>query len=244
MRQTRHFKKALLTMAMLLSLTMAETATEGQEGTQAEEQGPQVKYLLFREDCFEKFSKFDLADSECITFTFSKLVGYLIIAGATIFKLPQIQKIVSKNSVEGISSFGLYFETIGFINTLTYSRHLQLDFSVYGETFLVISQNVIIIYLIWQKSKNVGLIEKILAGSFMSSYFCVLFQDTQVPEHVWTYVSSSTLFLNILSRLPQIVEICRNGSTGQLAFATCFLAWAGSIGRLSTVLIEADNLLY
>ena len=107
--------------------------------------------------------------------TFSKLIGYLIIAGATVFKLPQIMKIQNSGSVEGLSATSLYFETIGFINTLTYSKHLNLDLSVYGETFLVIAQNVIIIYLIWTKSKDIGFLEKIVMGSFMSTQFAILF---------------------------------------------------------------------
>ena len=83
-----------------------------------------------------------------------------------------------------------------------------------------------------------------IAGSFMTTQFCVLLQDTQVPEQVWHVVASSTVFLNVLARLPQIITICREGSTGSLAFATQFLSCAGSVARLITVLIESDDLMY
>ena len=48
-----------------------------------------VKYWIFREDCFEKFfDKQDFSDQSCLKFSFSKLIGYAIITGSTILKLP------------------------------------------------------------------------------------------------------------------------------------------------------------
>ena len=55
-----------------------------------------VKYMLFREDCFDAFFvRFDFfSDMTCHMFSFSKLVGYAIITGSIIFKLPQIMIIL------------------------------------------------------------------------------------------------------------------------------------------------------
>jgi mannose-P-dolichol utilization defect protein 1 len=204
---TRLLQILLLALIAFTTFTSAEEVqvTESTDGKKTEVPVLNFRYLLFREDCLDKFSQMDFSDGDCVALTFSKFIGYLIIAGATVFKLPQIMKIQNSGSVEGLSATSLYFETIGFINTLTYSKHLNLDLSVYGETFLVIAQNVIIIYLIWTKAKDIGFLEKIVMGSFMSTQFAILFQDTQVPVEVWTIVASSTVFINMLSRLPQII---------------------------------------
>ena len=77
----------LCVMALMLCSTWAEEVTTDSSSEEAK-QGPGTVYLLFREDCMEKFSQMDLSDSECITYSFSKLVGYLIIAGACFFKIP------------------------------------------------------------------------------------------------------------------------------------------------------------
>ena len=75
-----------------------------------------TKYLIFREDCFESFLRYDFfSDPTCMKFSFSKLLGYTIVAGATIYKVPQIQKLLSSKSAKGVSSVSYYFETIGFI---------------------------------------------------------------------------------------------------------------------------------
>lgn len=47
-----------------------------------------TKYGLFREDCFDRFLALDLSDTECIKFTFSKGIGFAIVAGACILKVP------------------------------------------------------------------------------------------------------------------------------------------------------------
>lgn len=48
----------------------------------------------------------------------------------------------------------------------------------------------------------------------------------------------------LLSRLPQIFQNWQAKSTGQLAFITFFLSWAGTIARTGTVLFESDDFLY
>ena len=52
-------------------------------------------------------------------------------------------------SSKGISTQSYYFETLVFVNTLAYSRHLDLPISVYGETIIIIAQNIFIIALIY-----------------------------------------------------------------------------------------------
>jgi mannose-P-dolichol utilization defect protein 1 len=47
---------------------------------------------------------------ECLKFTISKGIGIAIVAGSSILKLPQIIKIVSGKSVEGLSSISYYIE--------------------------------------------------------------------------------------------------------------------------------------
>lgn len=72
---------------------------------------PPLKWFVFREDCFDTFfTKHDFLNSECIKFTISKLIGYLIIAGAFILKVPQILKILKSKSVAGLSKYMFYIE--------------------------------------------------------------------------------------------------------------------------------------
>jgi mannose-P-dolichol utilization defect protein 1 len=71
---------------------------------------PVMKYYIFSEDCYNKFLAQDFSDQQCIKFTISKAIGLAIVAGSSILKVPQILKIVSNGSVEGISSLTYYIE--------------------------------------------------------------------------------------------------------------------------------------
>ena len=71
---------------------------------------PPMKFFIFREDCFEQYMKYEFKDMDCLKFTISKGIGFAIVVGSSIVKLPQIIKILQKSSVEGISQFTLYIE--------------------------------------------------------------------------------------------------------------------------------------
>jgi hypothetical protein len=50
-----------------------------------------AKYFIFREDCFDKFVSDTvgfITDADCMKFTISKGIGFAIVAGSSILKLP------------------------------------------------------------------------------------------------------------------------------------------------------------
>ena len=121
---------------------------------------------------------------------------------------------------------------------------MSLDFSVYGDTILIIAQNSVVILLIWQYSEGVSIVEKAAVGALLSGYLVVLVQDTMVTDEIWAVIQSFAIAMVILSRAPQIATIFSEGSTGALSLVTVFLGWAGSLSRLATVLIESDDFKY
>jgi len=161
-------------------------------------------YGIFRQDCFEAFSQYDFGNTECLKFSFSKLIGMVIIAGAFILKVPQIIKIVKSNSTAGISTTSYYLETINFANTAALSIHLGLQFSVYGETLVILVQNGIIILLMWSINKSISLVEKLGFLAFFGGFCYIVFEGSLVPEEAWALMSSANILLNISSRIPQV----------------------------------------
>ncbi len=82
-----------------------------------------TKYWIFREDCFDKLIAFDL-DKECIIFTVLKGLGFGIVAGSCLFKLPQIGKMMAAKSADGVPAISLYAEFINLIGLLGNSLRL------------------------------------------------------------------------------------------------------------------------
>ena len=104
--------------------------------------------------------------------------------------------------MDGISAVSYYTEIIGFVNTAAFSMHLNLPFLVYGETLIIIMQNLAIVLLIWKYDKSIGLAEKVIFATAIMTYQFVLFSDTMIPEDSWVLISSSTMVFNMMSRLP------------------------------------------
>ena len=130
----------LATAALLLAFCMTAFANQVVPEEESHKVAAPIKYLIFREDCFESFfTRFDFtSDPNCLKFSFSKLVGYLIIGGSVILKLPQIINMLKAGSSKGVAASSYYFETIAMLHVLAMSRHANLPFSVYGETISIL----------------------------------------------------------------------------------------------------------
>ena len=128
-------KLALIVVFLALSSTVAYAADFDMAKLQS---------MIFKEGCLDRFLAFDI-DPDCAKFTVLKLIGFAIVCGASILKVPQILKIYASGSVKGISAFSYYIEFISYLGILGNSVRLNLPFSVYGEGVFIDFQNFIII---------------------------------------------------------------------------------------------------
>jgi len=115
---------------------------------------------------------------------------------------------------------------------------------VYGEGVFIEFQNFLIILLIWNYNKSIFMLEKMFFMVFAFAYAFLLLDGTFMTTDMWNIIASSGIVLLVLQRGPQIFTTWRNKSTGQLAFVTSFLQWAGVIARTATVLFESDDFMY
>ena len=83
------------TSLILIVLSLATMAYGSSKVAAKADSSVPMKLFIFREDCYDQFFvKKDFSNFECIKFTLSKFVGFGIIAGSSILKVPQIVKIV------------------------------------------------------------------------------------------------------------------------------------------------------
>ena len=115
---------------------------------------------------------------------------------------------------------------------------------MYGESVFTNVQNAAIIYLIWQYNKSISLIQKVMFLVFTAIYSYVLLEGSLMTEQYWDFVVSSQLLLILITRVPMIVTAFQEKSTGANAFATFFLAFAGTAARTMTVIMESDDFMY
>jgi len=178
---------------------------------------------LLGEACYKNLLlDIDLEATDCIKLAVAKGLGIGIIAASSIVKVPQIIKLVNSKSPSGVSFLSYLLETAAYLISLAYNVRQEFPISTYGETGLILVQNVVIAVLVLQysgKSSTAALFVAQLAASAF-----LLFSKELVPMETLKYLQAGAGVLGVASKLPQIFAIYQQGGTGQLsAFAVSLL---------------------
>lgn len=184
---------------------------------------------IIGEHCYKSLLlDINVEDVDCIKLGLSKGIGLGIVGVSSIVKLPQIRKLTSSQSGEGISVLSYLLETASYLVSLAYNYRNQFPFSTYGETALIMGQNVIITVLVLNYTGRAG-----LAAVFVTALAVAmgaLFAGGLLDMQTLGYLQAGAGVLSVASKVPQILAIWSEGGTGQLsAFAVSFLSLVSSI---------------
>jgi len=164
----------------------------------------------------------NLESTECIKLAISKGLGIGIIGASSIVKVPQIIKLVNSRSSDGVSFLGYLLETSSYLISLAYNVRQGFPFSTYGETGLIMAQNVVIAVLVLQYAGKGAAAATFVAGLAASAF--ALFSKDILDMPTLGYLQQGSGVLSAASKLPQILAIWQQGSTGQLsAFAVSYI---------------------
>lgn len=203
-----------------------------------------TKYF-FDNDCHEilfdthEFSEF--LSQGCASQAVSKLLGYGIVAGSMMVKVPQILKMSGNRSSEGISSTSNALDLMMVGATMAYGYTKQMPFAAYGDALFVYIQTAIILVLIPFYRKNYLLTLIFLATAISAGYGIY---NKMITLELITIAQQANIPLTVISRGIQIITNFGNKSAGQLSGITFFLSFAGCGSRIFTSLVDAkDNLM-
>ncbi|KAM3455287.1 hypothetical protein MY3296_002475 [Beauveria thailandica] len=194
------------------------------------------------EECYKAILlDVDLENTACLKLGVSKGLGIGIIGASSIVKVPQILKLVSARSADGVSFLSYVLETSAYLITLAYNFRNGFPFSTYGETALILAQNVVISVLLLNYSNRAALAAVFVA--VLGGAAGALFADGVLDLKLLSYLQAGAGVLGVASKLPQILAIALQGGTGQLSAFTVFNYLAGSLSRIFTTLQEVDDKL-
>lgn len=183
---------------------------------------------------------FDPASSPaCTKLALSKAIGVGIITLSTIIKVPQLIKLLNSRSARGVSFSSYALETAGYLCTLAYNFRSGNPISTYGEIGLIAVQNVVIAVLILHYSGK-----DTWAAAFVSvvaAALYALFNEGVVDPKLMGYLQVATIPLGLASKVPQIINVARNKSTGNLSAFAVFNYLFGSLARVFTTLAEVED---
>ncbi|OAA32484.1 polyketide synthase [Moelleriella libera RCEF 2490] len=183
----------------------------------------------------------DVENTECVKFAVSKGLGIGIIAASSIVKVPQILKLVSSKSAEGVSFLSYLLETSAYLITLAYNVRNGFPFSTFGETALILGQNVVISVLVLNYSGRATVAAVLVAA--LAAGAGTLFAENLLDMKTLGYLQAGAGVLGVASKVPQILAILQEGGTGQLSAFAVFNYLAGSLSRIFTTLQEVDDKL-
>ena len=112
---------------------------------------------ILGETCYKNLLlDINLESTDCLKLAVSKGLGIGIIGASSIVKVPQIIKLVNSKSAVGVSFLSYLLETAAYLIGLAYNFRQGFPISTYGETGLILVQNVIISALVVSLCHNRG----------------------------------------------------------------------------------------
>ncbi|KAF5233390.1 hypothetical protein FAUST_8200 [Fusarium austroamericanum] len=197
---------------------------------------------LIGETCYKSLLlDVNIEDVDCIKLGVSKALGIGIIAASAVVKVPQIKKLLSSKSAEGVSFLSYALETASYLISLAYNIRNGFPFSTFGETALIVGQNVIISVLVLNYSDRASLAAVFVAG--LAAAAATFFAENIVDAQTLGHLQAGAGVLSVASKIPQILTIFQQGTTGQLSAFAVFNYLAGSLSRIFTTLQEVDDKL-
>lgn len=160
----------------------------------------------------------DVADAACLKLAVSKALGVGIVAASSVVKVPQVLNLVRSRSAAGVSFLSYLLETASYLVSLAYNVRHGFPFSTYGETALILGQNVVIAVLVLNYSGRAGLAALFVAA--LAAAASALFSGALVDMALLGWLQAGAGTLGVASKVPQILAIWQEGGTGQLSAFT------------------------
>lgn len=170
----------------------------------------------------------------------SKGLGYGIVAGSILVKVPQILKILNNRSAAGINLIAVFLEILAITLNLSYSFVKGFPFSAWGDVAFIAVQTVIIACLVLHYSGPFIRVVLFLAAYLTTSY--VLMGGPTSVDVLWSFQALNIPIL-VAGKMSQAYTNYKNGSTGQLSAVTCFMLFFGSSARIFTSIQETGDFM-
>ena len=167
-------------------------------------------------------------------------IGYAVIAGACVVKLPQILLIVSNSSAEGLSEMAAALDAVAASSFSYYNLLKGYPIAGWGEQGIVAVQATVVLILVWIYRGNNLKVRFAFFGLWMCISAAILFEGHEC-HLLLTSLGASPTAMTAISRIPQIFLNWQSGQTGQLSLITFFLQFLGSVARLLTTLQLIGN---
>jgi mannose-P-dolichol utilization defect protein 1 len=192
-------------------------------------------------ECYEDVVlNFDVSNVACMKIALSKGLGYGMILGGSLVKLPQILKVTAAQSAQGLSIASVCLDLTAVTATTAYNYSAQYPFSAWGEgVFLMVETALILALALHYSSKTT----QAVISSIIFSIICFFIVGKMVPINILWFGQLISAPVAISGKLIQARENHNAGHTGQLSMITVSLLFLGCVARIFTSIQETGDSL-
>ena len=192
--------------------------------------------------CLKKTLTFHL-EMECITYLISKGLSIGIVLFSFTSKLPQIFYMYKSKEIKGLSYLSVYLDILSFLCTSLYSFHKGYSFLTYGESVIILIENLIIFFMAWNYDINQSSDRYNMSFSLIICSFLFICYKGVLEQNHWNIVGSASTILSMGSRITQIMKSFKEKNTGPLSSITFLLNMMGNLARIFTTLKDNKDYL-
>eukprot|EP00927_Polykrikos_kofoidii_P076546 TRINITY_DN73616_c0_g1_i1.p1 TRINITY_DN73616_c0_g1~~TRINITY_DN73616_c0_g1_i1.p1 ORF type:complete len:236 (-),score=21.10 TRINITY_DN73616_c0_g1_i1:56-763(-) len=173
-------------------------------------------------------------------------LGYMMVVGGSLYKIPQILQIHRAASAKGISLLSCIFSMIGQAFSLAYSVAHGHPLSTYGEAFPSFACTLVIALqsLRYERAFSGAKLSQVIFFAVVSAYAacrCRLLLGARNRGVVLSAMQASVPIVTVFEKLPQVLQTFRERSTGELSVSTAVLSWIGTATRVYTSFSELSH---
>lgn len=200
----------------------------------------QLMSFLMPQTCYEDiFYNLNFLNVVCLKIIISKGLGYGILAGSLLLRVPQIIKILAAGSGEGLSVFSEILQLVAVFGSMSYGHYKKFPISAYGDTYSLYIQGVMILMMIFYYQKNH--LYNLITLSVISAMSYLMLSEMIDPRIVLALNGLSLIF-SLISKLNQAFINFKNGTTGVLSPITLVLQLGGCVARIFTSIQETGDI--
>ncbi|RMZ95174.1 mannose-P-dolichol utilization defect 1, partial [Brachionus plicatilis] len=195
--------------------------------------------MFMSEQCYEEiFFKFNLLNIPCIKMIISKGLGYGILLGSLMLRVPQILIILRAGNAKGISLISEVLGLLAVFGSMAYGYYKSFPIAAYGDTYSLYIQGCIILFMVlFYQNQKIQLFLSIIVISLVTG----LQFANMIPGQIIYLLNTLSLFLSVFSKLIQAFENFKNSSTGNLSSITLILQFLGCVARIFTSIQETGD---
>ena len=177
-----------------------------------------------------------------VSFVLSKIIGYAIVSLSPLLKVPQILIILKNKKARGLLFIPSFLEAVLPTFQAGYFFHFGHPISTYGEQYIIAVESIFIMFLLTRYGERIPKVAGWLTVVTCIGIFSMFALDL-VPEFVYSAFQVINLVAFAFSKTPTILKNFKAKNTGDQAFLTVFLSFAGNLARLFTIIVEVKSLL-